>query len=456
MRKCMFLVLVLIISCPVFAKDKITIVQGSVNKESISSLILFEVIEGKRVEYASTKLDGNSNYAFAIPNVKEGLYYLSDQNRREFIRIYLKPGDRLTLNILKDDFEIKKSSKENKLLNVWYRESFNVTNPAFNWMKDTSTFRSFFPNLTAFLPVIPEFKQKIKTKNKKFNELMHLIVDTEIEHAAIYFTLTPNSIHPAKEEFPEYYNQIVKPEKFSSADILKLGDGVDYLLRYTTFASLKEKNNSEKINRLQLTAGMLGNDTLKGALIANSLRFKTFEELEKNIEPVRHYLLTDSMQASYFRALKAVSSFKKGSPSFNFNYEEISGKRISMNDLKGKVVLIDVWATWCGPCKVEIPHLKKLEEELKGKNIAIVSISVDVEKDKEKWKNFVQKESLGGIQLFASGWGDITRYYDISGIPRFMVFDQEGKIVTADAPRPSNPELKTLLETIERENAVVQ
>ena len=204
MRKCMFLVLVLIISCPVFAKDKITIVQGSVNKESISSLILFEVIEGKRVEYASTKLDGNSNYAFAIPNVKEGLYYLSDQNRREFIRIYLKPGDRLILNILKDDFEVKKSSKENKLLNEWYRKSFNVTNPAFNWMKDTSTFRSFFPNLTALLLIIPEFKQKIKTKNKKFNELMHLIVDTEIEHAAIYFTLTPNSIHPAKDEFPEY------------------------------------------------------------------------------------------------------------------------------------------------------------------------------------------------------------------------------------------------------------
>ncbi len=98
-----------------------------------------------------------------------------------------------------------------------------------------------------------------------------------------------------------------------------------------------------------------------------------------------------------------------------------------------------------GPVKKEIPHLKKLEEELRDKNIAFVSISVDVEKDKEKWKNFVEKEQLTGIQLYAKGWSDFTNYYDIHAIPRFLVFDQEGKIVTVDSPRPSMPELKELL-----------
>jgi hypothetical protein len=58
----------------------------------------------------------------------------------------------------------------------------------------------------------------------------------------------------------------------------------------------------------------------------------------------------------------------------------------------------------------------------------------------------VLKEELGGTQLFASGWSAITKYYDITGIPRFMLFDTEGKIVTVDAPRPSNPELKVLLQ----------
>jgi thiol-disulfide isomerase/thioredoxin len=118
-----------------------------------------------------------------------------------------------------------------------------------------------------------------------------------------------------------------------------------------------------------------------------------------------------------------------------------------MNDLKGKVVLVDVWATWCGPCRAEIPHLKKLEEELKDKNIEFVSISVDEEKDRSKWKNMIEKEQLGGTQLFASGWSEIAKYYNITGIPRFMVFDQQGKIVSVNSPRPSQPELKQLLET---------
>lgn len=103
--------------------------------------------------------------------------------------------------------------------------------------------------------------------------------------------------------------------------------------------------------------------------------------------------------------------------------------------MKGKVVLVDIWATWCQPCRVELPHLKALEESMKGKNVEFVSISVDVEKDQ-----------LGGTQLYAAGWSEITKFYNINSIPRFLVFDQEGKIVTVDAPRPSQPALKQLLE----------
>ena len=78
------------------------------------------------------------------------------------------------------------------------------------------------------------------------------------------------------------------------------------------------------------------------------------------------------------------------------------GKKVSMNDLRGKIVLVDVWATWCGPCKAEIPHLKKLEEEFKGLDVAFVSVSVDKKQDLEKWLHFTRKEQLGGIQLSAA------------------------------------------------------
>ncbi|ULT28044.1 hypothetical protein KUH03_16430 [Sphingobacterium sp. E70] len=83
-----------------------------------------------------------------------------------------------------------------------------------------------------------------------------------------------------------------------------------------------------------------------------------------------------------------------------------------------------------------------------GTDVQVVSISVDEEKDKVKWLKMIKDEQLGGLQLFASGWGDFAKYYKITGIPRFMVFDRQGKVVTIDSPRPSNPELKQLLEKV--------
>ncbi len=68
---------------------------------------------------------------------------------------------------------------------------------------------------------------------------------------------------------------------------------------------------------------------------------------------------------------------------------------MSLSDLKGKYVYIDVWATWCGPCNAEIPHLKKLEEEFEGRNICFVSISCD--DSRNAWERFVQVKQLGGI-----------------------------------------------------------
>ena len=112
------------------------------------------------------------------------------------------------------------------------------------------------------------------------------------------------------------------------------------------------------------------------------------------------------------------------------------------------MVVVDVWATWCGPCRAQTPHLKKLEEELKGRDVVFISYSVDEAKDLDKWKKLVAADGLGGVQLIgdAAFKSPICVNYKINAIPRFMVFDKAGNIVSIDAPRPSTPELKQLLE----------
>ena len=134
----------------------------------------------------------------------------------------------------------------------------------------------------------------------------------------------------------------------------------------------------------------------------------------------------------------------------SFIYENHKGGTTKLEDLKGKYVYIDVWATWCGPCRAEIPSLKKLEEKYHDKNIAFVSISIDVDKDHEKWKNFVSEKQLGGIQLFADkNWNsEFMLSYGINSIPRFILIDPNGKIVKSDASRPSNPELQKQLDVL--------
>lgn len=141
---------------------------------------------------------------------------------------------------------------------------------------------------------------------------------------------------------------------------------------------------------------------------------------------------------------------KKGKPSPEFDCENHKGGTTSLEDLKGKYVYIDVWATWCGPCLQEIPNLQKLGQAYRGKNIEFVSLSIDAKKDHDKWKKMVTDRSLGGIQLF-SGKGfesSFVRRYSIESIPRFILIDPSGNIVDAEAKRPGDPALREQLDKL--------
>ncbi|WP_282125457.1 TlpA family protein disulfide reductase [Marinifilum flexuosum] len=122
----------------------------------------------------------------------------------------------------------------------------------------------------------------------------------------------------------------------------------------------------------------------------------------------------------------------------DLSLKKINGKIVSLSDYQGKKLFITVWATWCGPCCGEIPYLQKIEKEYHDKNIVFFSVSVD--RDIEKWKKKVNDDKLGGIQINVGQRNSISKDYMITGIPRFMLFDNEGKIVSVNAPCPSQKE----------------
>lgn len=134
----------------------------------------------------------------------------------------------------------------------------------------------------------------------------------------------------------------------------------------------------------------------------------------------------------------------------DFEYADVNGKKIKLSDLRGKYVYIDIWATWCGPCKAQIPFLAKLEGDYHSKNIQFLSISIDEQKDRSKWADFVKKEQLGGIQVIADRafQSEFVQKFNINAIPRFILIDPSGKIISANAKRPSDPELRKQLSTL--------
>ncbi len=127
-----------------------------------------------------------------------------------------------------------------------------------------------------------------------------------------------------------------------------------------------------------------------------------------------------------------------GNPAPQAYFMDAHDKISRLSDYQGKVIYIDAWATWCGPCKREIPFLIELEKEFHGKNIQFISVSTD--RDIKAWKSFIEKEAMSGIQLRQSDNFDesLSKAYIINSIPRFIIIDAEGRIVSVDAPRPSS------------------
>jgi thiol-disulfide isomerase/thioredoxin len=108
-----------------------------------------------------------------------------------------------------------------------------------------------------------------------------------------------------------------------------------------------------------------------------------------------------------------------------FALTTIDGRRISMDGLAGKVVLIDFWATWCGPCREALPHVRDIAQKFQGQPFVVLSVSLD--EDDAKWKDFVNKNEMTWLQYRDGKWtGPIATEFDVKAIPATFSIDADG------------------------------
>ncbi|MGN6439162.1 MAG: redoxin family protein [Agriterribacter sp.] len=234
----------------------------------------------------------------------------------------------------------------------------------------------------------------------------------------------------------EYSNYLKKLHCAKDSSFCKTGSEREQLLK-TIAAEFKGKMRER---------ALFG--SLKGAIQYS----RSFEELNQRRTELPQYvaLLKDKADQDRINSLfnemeKTLLVTQIGSPAPAFTAEDSLGKAYSLADYKGKVVYLDLWASWCGPCRAETPHFKKIFDKYKNDSrIAFVGVAVGDKKD--PWMEALREEDTKWLQLFDSD-GKVQKAYVANSIPKFILINKEGNIVSFDAPMPSSgAELEKLLD----------
>ncbi len=151
------------------------------------------------------------------------------------------------------------------------------------------------------------------------------------------------------------------------------------------------------------------------------------------------------IQLSLLEQNDRLNKLQRGKKAPDVRAENVRGTDVALGDLANKYLVIDVWATWCGPCKEQDPYFEQFAEQYTSDKVAFISISVD--QDKDAWRMQAPQKSKQVLQLWAkNGGADFMKEYSIGAIPRFILIDPKGYILSVQLPHPSDPQFEEQLQ----------
>ncbi len=443
--------------------------QLSVNHFNIKPVIVSGKIENPNTDSLYIKCFLNSNFKKLI-KCKNGVFsdtfYLWNQNyfyfedNENYIEVYLEPE--FNLKITYDASNFRKSlkyigvgAKENNylvkknLLNhdlrfLTYYQNYGKMNEV-NFLKLVDSINQLKTNL---------FNNNKKSTTRNFKYLESKTIEFErliflSEYELTHRYIIDDKQFKVSDNFPKPYLKI----DLENEKLLKTTKYIHYLKNYfndkTRKVTSKDSTLDYFLTYLKLIDRICINNRIKEELaydFGKNLLNNT-KKLDQSFGLIYTMVFDTEYKNTIEIKYKKLKKVEKGAKSPNFKFENKEGKIYTLDSFKGKIVFIDVWATWCYPCVKEIPYLIKLQEKYKGKNIVFISICKDDKK--EKWLTMLKEKNMDGIQLFAESNNEqFFEDYSINGIPHFIILDKQGDIFDAKAKRPSDEKLINELDLL--------
>ena len=252
----------------------------------------------------------------------------------------------------------------------------------------------------------------------------------------------------------EAYYEVVGSYLEDSADLVDLDEFMDYVLEASHVLDADNRNVTEMypktVAQMRFIVDRFQDADLRQTLLHRLAatyvdRYGT-EDIQDMENIYRTYVKDESMLADYEAKCDKWDVSRAGRPSPDFKAYDLDGKEWSLADFRGKYVYIDLWATWCNPCRKEFPYMKELSESFKDAEIVFLGLSTD--KDKEKWEDMVRSGVLSGVQLYLGSGSDFQKAYRVEGIPHFILIGKDGRIISNSMSRPSDPKTAETFEAL--------
>jgi thiol-disulfide isomerase/thioredoxin len=441
------------ISNAVLSQKKTVIISGKISNTQETSM---EISHTELNFQKKIPIDIQGNFRDTLYLREEACYYFSVG--KTYSKFYLKDGNDLQLYLDAKDFHktIRYEGKGSEINNfavalgklkaklvVDAKEFFVV--PLKQFLEKNAN------NKKAYLSFLKEsaLNERDNTLMAKVIEADYLLIHNNYDKFN-YYHLKEHPVLPA-----DYYEPILKmnidDEELFFNDKNYRGLVIDnYRLRLK--AALDASPSLTNIEFVKNATKDIKSIYIKESII--SMLFNNVSNKNPNhyadYEKIMAMLVSKEKKDKLKGRLQTAQNTSSGTKSLGFEYESYDGTKVSLSDLKGKLVYIDIWATWCGPCIKQMPALKELIKEYKGKNIVFVVISVDDQKNIAKWKKMVPVYNVGGTHLISDNALDseFMKAYGVSLIPRSILIDTDGNVINNLAPKPSDENLKTVLNQL--------